>query len=121
MDLGNLLDVDEREGQIKLNTCTNTCTAGKNFCSVKTAGETVDVTPFSPEWEVIADAPIDAVEMAHASPETSKTVALVGHQHLHSGDWMHHSLWNPNQLQHCNGKVHDCPKQFDLDSAPFVI
>ncbi len=121
MDLSRLSeDEDERQGRIELDTRADTCVAGKNFRLTETTGETVDVTPFSPEHEAIGDVPIGTVETAYTSPETGETIILVGHQHLYFGDRMNHSLWNPNQLRHCNGKVYDCPKQFDLDS-PFVI
>ena len=80
---------------------------------VELTGETVDVTPFSPEYKAIGDIPIGTVETAYTSPETGETVILVGHQHIYFGDRMNHSLWN-------GGKVYDCPKHFDMNS-PFVI
>ena len=121
MDLSRILDdMDWRAGRIELDTRADTCVAGKNFRLAEPTGETVDVTPFSEEYDTIGDVPIGTVETAYTCPKTGETIILVGHQHLYFGDRMNHSLWNTNQIQNHDGKVYDCPKQFDMDS-PFVI
>ena len=112
--------MDWRAGWIELDTRADTCVAGKNFRLAEPTGETVDVTPFSEEYNAIGDVPIGTVETAYTCPKTGETIILVGHQHLYFGDRMNHSLWNPNQIRNHDGKVYDCPKQFDMDS-PFVI
>ena len=121
MDLSRLsIDEADREGRIELDTRADTCVAGKNFRVIELTGETVNVTPFSDEYEAIGDVPVATVATAYTCPKTGETVILIGHQHLLFGERMNHSLWNPNQLRNHGAKVYDCPKQFDMDS-PFVI
>lgn len=120
MDLSRLEVFGERDGRIELDTHADTCVAGKNYRLLEEPSEYVNVSPFSEEYQAIQDVPVATVGTAYTCPRTGETVILVGHQHLYFGDRMDHSLWNPNQVRHHDGKVYDCPKQFDLDS-PFTI
>ena len=88
---------------------------------IATTGRTVNVRPYSKEYDPITNVPIATAATAWDDPTTGLTYCLVLHECLFFGDRLKHSLLNPNQLR-CHGiRVDDTPRQFDPRSLHAIV
>lgn len=75
-------------------------------------GEEVKVSPFSGDYKIIPNIPIETVETDY-NEESGETIVLVINEDLYFGDRMDNSLLFPNQLRENGVVVNDIPQKFD--------
>jgi hypothetical protein len=87
--------------------------AGTNCVILHYTGKECDVSPFQDNMESVKNVPIVHAATAWQSPHTGQTYIFVLNESLWMGDTMHHTLVNPNQLQHYGILVQDNPMSAD--------
>ena len=109
------------ESRADLDSHADTCCAGDNTLLIATTGRTVNVRPYSKEYDPITNVPIATVATAWDDPDTGLTYCLVLHECLFFGARLKHLLLNPNQLRAHGLRVDDTPRQFDPRSLHAIV
>jgi hypothetical protein len=99
-----------------LDSHADTCCAGINTVPFPYSEETVSISPFINNYSLLKDVKIASFVTAYDDPITVDTLFLVIHEALYFGAKLQQTLLNPNQLRAHGNKVHEVPKQFDIDS-----
>jgi hypothetical protein len=86
----------------ELNSHADTVVAGRNMVLLEASGETVQVSPYSPEYQPLSDIPIATCATAYDNPETGEVILLIFGQALYFGDRLATSLLSPNQIRDSN-------------------
>jgi hypothetical protein len=81
---------------------------------------TVDVYPYSGEYQPLKGIPVATVGTVYTDPVTGQQALLIFHETLFFGERLQDSLLCPNQLRDNGVIVHDVPRQFDKDSTHSV-
>ena len=104
-------------GTIEMDSHADTCVLGSNCVITAYTGKECEVSPYSNDYESVQNVPIVTGCTAWTSPETGDTIILVFNESLWMGDWLEHTLVNPNQVQAHQVDVQDNP----FSSAPLCI
>ena len=105
------------DSRCEMDSHADTTVCGANFVNIGSTGETVEVSPFSTEYESIPDIPIASCATAYDCPRTGETIILVFNEAMYFGSRMGTSLLCPNQIRDFGHGVHDIPRQFELTST----
>ena len=97
----------------ELDSHANTCCTGSNQLLIEETKYKVDVRAYASSYEPIRNVPIATVTTVWEDKSSGHTLALVTHEALFLGEWLHGSLLNPNQLRAHGCVVDDVPHQFD--------
>ena len=109
-------DTDGWPGRRELDSHADTCCVGRDTVVLELTGETVNVKPFSDEYDAMEGIPVATIATAYEN-EWGETIILVLNEALYFGEALSHSLWCPNQLRANGLIVEDPPKQFDKEST----
>ena len=110
-DSVNVFDYGKEEiiARNEIDNHADTICAGPNWRVLEFTGEYCDVSPFSKEYEPLANVPVAKCATVYTCDSTGATVLLVADQVLWFGDQMSNSLINPHQLRAYGLSVCDDP------------
>ena len=108
------------DGSNKLDSHADTCVAGGNMVVLEHTGTTVDVNPYTPEYNALTNIEVATCATAVTCPTTGQNYVLVFGQMLHFGDQLPYSLLCPNQICSKGHTVDDTPRQFDPKSTHLI-
>jgi hypothetical protein len=94
---------------MELDSHADTVVLGRNCVILAHTGRECDVSPYTETYKPIKGVPIVTGATAWTSQRSGETFILVFHEALWMGDFMEHSLINPNQLRHYGTQVQDNP------------
>ena len=97
------------ECRTELDSHANMCVVGRNAYIVNHSEKTVDVSPFSTEYEAMKNVPIVDAILAYDDPYTDETYLLVLFNALYIPS-MDHNLVTPFIMREAGVEVNDVPK-----------
>jgi hypothetical protein len=100
------------------NHADTTC-FGSNFTAVQFTGKQCEVSPFSEQYDKMANVPVPSAATAWEDTDTGETTILLFHQVLWFGDDLTNSLINPNQCR--SHGIDICDDPFDFNRTIGII
>ncbi len=102
------IDGDENESRTKLDSHANMPVVGRNAYILSDTGQTVDVSPFTPDYKALSVQVVDAA-VQYDDPHDGKLYILVMRNAL-SVPSMHNNLIPPFVMREAGIQVRDVPK-----------
>ena len=99
----------------------DTCVGRSNCLLLEHDGHTINVSPYSGEYDSQKDIPIALVATLWIEPKNGAHYILIIHEALYFGDKVKGLLLNPNQLQAHGLIVEDVPWQFSSKSSHSIL
>ena len=81
-----------------MDSHADTCVGGSNCLLLEHDGGTINLSPYSGEYDSQKDIPIALVASLWIDPKDGAHYILIIHEALYFGDKVEGSLLNPNQL-----------------------
>ena len=111
---GNRTNTKRKSNEQKFSCCeikshANTIVVGSNCVILQYIGKECNVKPYWDDYESVSNIPIVNADTSWQSTHTVQTHIIVFNEVLWMGNYIYHSLVNPNQLRYYGIKVQDDP------------